>query len=377
MRDTSGWPSRRRPATARRLGRTSPPRCSSTSTSWSRIWPRPGNGRWRWAPRSSPTSRAAPTSRCTPTPPGTLSASASAEIAGPGRASLRGMPDEEPKKEQPQKPDPVDDLVTTAHTLRIGDRELAYTATAGRIVLRQEVTTDDAFEGHKPKAEVFLTAYTLNGADPARRPVTFAFNGGPGSSSVWLHLGLLGPRRVLSGDVDAPQPPPYRLVDNAETLLAHSDLVFIDPVSTGFSRALTGEKPGDFHGYQGDIESVGEVIRLWVSRNGRWMSPKFLAGESYGTTRAGGLALHLQNRYGMYLNGLVLISVAMDFSVLDFSEGNDVPYVMFLPTYAAIAHYHGLHGDRPLADVLAEAEEYAAGDYPAALARGSRLSTAD
>ncbi|HEU5110996.1 MAG TPA: peptidase S10, partial [Micromonosporaceae bacterium] len=162
-----------------------------------------------------------------------------------------------------------------------------------------------------------------------------------------------------------------------ETLLAHSDLVFIDPVSTGYSRAAVGQKPGDYHGFQADIESVGEVIRLWISRNGRWMSPKFLAGESYGTTRAGGLALHLQNRYGMFLNGLILISAALDFTVLDFAEGNDLPYVMFLPTYTAIANYHGLHGDRPLSEVLAEAEEFAARDYPAALARGNRLSSTE
>ena len=287
------------------------------------------------------------------------------------------MPDEEPKKEQPQKPDPVDDLVTTAHTLRIGDRELAYTATAGRIVLRQEVTTDDAFEGHKPKAEVFLTAYTLNGADPARRPVTFAFNGGPGSSSVWLHLGLLGPRRVLSGDVDAPQPPPYRLVDNAETLLAHSDLVFIDPVSTGYSRAVTGEIPKDYHGFQGDLDSVAEVIRLWTSRHGRWLSPKYLCGESYGTLRAAALSDHLQQRHGMYLNGLILISAVLDLGTLEFVPGNDVPHPLFLPTYAAIANYHGKHGDRPLDAVLAEAEAFAGKEYPWALAQGSRLSTVD
>src|SRR3989440_8159067 len=247
------------------------------------------------------------------------------------------MADDEKKKDEVvDRPEPADDFVTTSHTLRAGDQDLAYTATTGRIVLRHEVHTDDRFEGHQPRAEVFLTAYTLNGADPARRPVTFAFNGGPGSSSVWLHLGLLGPRRVLSGDVDAPQPPPYRLVDNAETLLAHSDLVFIDPVSTGYSRAVTGEKPEDYHGFQGDIDSVGEVIRLWTSRNGRWLSPKFLAGESYGSTRAGALALHLQNRYGMFLNGVILISIALDFATIIFRDGNDVPYSMFLPSYAAI-----------------------------------------
>jgi carboxypeptidase C (cathepsin A) len=273
--------------------------------------------------------------------------------------------------------EPTDDLVTTSHSLTVKRRKLNYTATTGRIVLRKEVITDGKFDGHLPKAEVFVTAYTVDGADPTRRPVTFAFNGGPGSSSVWLHLGLLGPRRVRSGDVGNLTPPPYELVDNAETLLAHSDLVFIDPVSTGYSRTVTGEKPADYHGYQGDIESVGEVIRLWTSRNGRWMSPKFLAGESYGTTRAGGLALHLQSRYGLYLNGLILISTALDFGVLSFVEGNDLPYAMFLPTYAAIAHYHGLHGDRPLGEVLAEAEDFAAREYPTALARGSRMSTTE
>ncbi|GAA1334778.1 S10 family peptidase [Saccharothrix algeriensis] len=269
---------------------------------------------------------------------------------------------------------PTDDLVTTQHGITVKRRKLNYTTTTGRVVLRKEVLTDGKFDGHLAKAEVFLTAYTLDGADAAKRPVTFAFNGGPGSSSVWLHLGLLGPRRVVSGDVGELAPPPYDLVDNPETLLAHSDLVFIDPVSTGFSRAVKGGKPGEFHGFQGDLESVGEVIRLWTSRNGRWLSPKFLAGESYGTTRAAALAEHLQVRYGMYLNGLMLISSVLDFATLDFSEGNDLPHALFLPTYAAIAHYHGLHGDRPLEDVLAEAEEFASRDYPWALARGHRLT---
>ena len=283
-----------------------------------------------------------------------------------------------PEKEdaaEPTSPEPTDDLVTTSHSLTIKRRKLNYTATTGRIVLKQEVITDGKFDGHVPKAEVFITAYTVDGADPAKRPVTFAFNGGPGSSSVWLHLGLLGPRRVVSGDVGNLEPPPYDLVDNAETLLAHSDLVFIDPVSTGYSRAVAGEKPESYHGFQGDLDSVGEVIRLWTSRNGRWLSPKFIAGESYGSTRAAALALHLQSRYGMYLNGLMLISIALDFATIIPNEGNDLPYPLFLPTYAAIAHYHGKHGDRTLADVLAEAEAYAADEYPLVLAKGSRLST--
>ncbi|MFC4011815.1 S10 family peptidase [Nonomuraea purpurea] len=266
---------------------------------------------------------------------------------------------------------PADNLVTSSHTLPSGQ---AYTATTGTMVLREEVFTDGTFDGLRPKAEMFVTSYTLDGADPLSRPVTFAFNGGPGSSSVWLHLGVLGPRRVVMGDAGALLPPPYGLADNEESLLAVSDLVFIDPVSTGFSRAAEGEKAEPYHGFTGDLESVGELIRLWTTRNGRWMSPKFLAGESYGTVRAAGLADHLQSRYGMYLNGVMLISSVLDFITGEFNEGNDLAYALYLPTYAAIAHYHGLHGDRPLQDVLREAEEFAARDYPWALARGSRLT---
>jgi carboxypeptidase C (cathepsin A) len=273
--------------------------------------------------------------------------------------------------------DLTDDLATTHHALTAGDEQLRYTVSTGRVVLRTEQHTDGTFDGVQAKAEVFIAAYTAEGADAGSRPVTFAFNGGPGSSSVWLHLGLLGPRRVLMGDAGALLPPPYELADNHESLLRHSDLVFIDPVSTGFSRAAKGEKPTDFHGYGADIESVGEIIRLWTTRNGRWMSPKYLCGESYGTVRAAGLARYLQERYRMYLNGLFLISACLDLGTLDFSDGNDTPYVLYLPTYAAIAHYHGKHGDRPLREVLDEAQAYAERDYPWALARGSRLTAAE
>ncbi|WP_206797782.1 S10 family peptidase [Amycolatopsis sp. MtRt-6] len=273
--------------------------------------------------------------------------------------------------------EPTDDIVTTQHTLTVKRKKLAYTAKAGRIVLRKEIVKDGKSEGFKAKAEVFITSYTLDDADPGTRPVTFAFNGGPGSSSIWLHMGLLGPRRVLSGDVDDLVPPPYGLADNPETLLAHSDLVFIDPVSTGYSRASEGGETKDFHGFKGDIESVGEIIRLWVSRHQRWLSPKFLAGESYGTLRAAGLAAHLQDRHGLYLNGLLLISSVLDLGTLRFTEGNDLPYSLYVPTYAAIAHYHGLHGERPLDDVLADAEDFAAKDLPYVLSRGARLSTQD
>ncbi|MGK3201230.1 S10 family peptidase [Amycolatopsis sp. MEPSY49] len=290
-------------------------------------------------------------------------------------------PEEAPEKKAAETTEipaePTDDIVTTQHTLTVKRKKLAYTAKAGRIVLRKEIVKDGKSEGFKAKAEVFITSYTLDDADPGTRPVTFAFNGGPGSSSIWLHMGLLGPRRVLSGDVDDLVPPPYGLADNPETLLAHSDLVFIDPVSTGYSRVSGGEETKDFHSFKGDIESVGEVIRLWVSRHQRWLSPKFLAGESYGTLRAAGLAAHLQERHGLYLNGLLLISSVLDLGTLRFTEGNDLPYSLYVPTYAAIAHYHGLHGERPLDDVLADAEDFAAKDLPYVLSRGARLSTQD
>lgn len=272
---------------------------------------------------------------------------------------------------------PQDDLVTTRHTLKVGRRTLRYTATTGRVVLREEVLEDGVFKGHQAKAEMSLTSYVLDAPAGANRPVTFAFNGGPGSSSVWLHLGLLGPRRVNSGDVGNLTPPPYGLLDNAETLLAVSDLVFIDPVSTGYSRTVEGGKPKEYHGFKADIESVGELIRLWTKRNNRWLSPKFLAGESYGTTRAAALADHLQSQYGLYLNGLMLISSVLDFATIDFDFDNDRAHVDYLPTYAAVAHYHGKHGRKSLRTVLHEAEEYAAHDYPLALSRGSRLSAAE
>ncbi|CCH77239.1 Peptidase S10, serine carboxypeptidase [Nostocoides japonicum T1-X7] len=272
---------------------------------------------------------------------------------------------------------PVDDVRRTEHTLTLDDgRTLAYTAATGRIVLSPESIDDDVFKGTKPRAEMSVTSYVAEPEEGRSRPVTFAFNGGPGSSSVWLHLGLLGPRRVLSGDVGDLAAPPYGLTDNPQSLLAVSDLVFIDPVSTGWSRAVEGGKPKDFHGFQADIDSVAELIRLWVTRHGRWLSPKFLIGESYGTVRAAALAEHLQDKLAMYLNGVVLVSSIIDFDTSDFEYRNDRAYVDYLPTYAATAHFHGFHGERPLREVLDEAEAYAARDYPWALARGSRL-TAD
>jgi carboxypeptidase C (cathepsin A) len=270
--------------------------------------------------------------------------------------------------------EPSDDLVANKHQLRVGRTTLDYTATTGRVVLRDEVYEDGRFTGLQAKAEMSMTSYVVDGGSE-QRPVTFAFNGGPGSSSVWLHLGLLGPRRVLMGDVGALLPPPYALADNAESLLAVSDLVFIDPVSTGYSRVLEGTKPEPFHGYQGDVESVAELVRIWTSRHKRWMSPKFVAGESYGTLRGAALVEHLQSRHGMYLNGLVLISSVLDLSSVDFeNQRNDRAHALYLPTYTAVAHYHGRLRRRSLKAALADAEEYAARDYPWVLSRGDRLT---
>jgi carboxypeptidase C (cathepsin A) len=189
-------------------------------------------------------------------------------------------------------------------------------------------------------------------------------------------LGLLGPRRVLTGDVGAGQRPPYRLADNEYTLLLHSDLVFIDPVSTGYSRAVQGEEAKQFHGLEADIESVGDFIRLFVTRYQRWSSPKFLIGESYGTTRAAGLSGHLQEKHGMYLNGLMLVSVILNWQTASFTPGNDLPYALYLPSYSATAWYHGKLDAQSQADLhrtLAEAEAFAEGDYTLALMQGDRL----
>ena len=273
-----------------------------------------------------------------------------------------------------KRPEPADDLVITHHTLRTTSGEITYTARTGRIVLREEEVKKDKFTGWKARAELSVTAYTLDDSDVTQRPISFVFNGGPGSASVWLHMGLLGPRRVDVGDVEARNPPPYKLVDNPETLLAVSDLVFIDPMSTGHSRAVAGGKAVEYHGFGKDVEQVTELIRLWCTREDRWMSPKYVIGESYGTTRAVAVAERLARVHAMGLNGLVLVSSVVDFGSQDFQYLRaDEACLNFLPTYAAIAHYHGLHEGRTLEEVRAEAEEFAAGPYRLALSRGHRL----
>jgi carboxypeptidase C (cathepsin A) len=281
------------------------------------------------------------------------------------------------KKSEEKKPEPKDNLVETKHQITLDGRELQYTVTAGTIVLKEETSDrEKEVEGEKPKAQVFFTAYTLDGVtDKSSRPITFSFNGGPGSSSVWLHLGLLGPRRVEMGDAGSLLPPPYHLVDNEYSLLDMTDLVFIDPVSTGYSRPVEGQKAKEFHGFKKDIESVGDFIRLYATRYRRWTSPKFLAGESYGTTRAAGLSGYLQERHGLYLNGIILVSAILDFGTADFFPGHDLPYILFLPTYAATAWYHGkINRRKPLASLLKEVEKFTLGEYTLALLKGTALT---
>ena len=280
----------------------------------------------------------------------------------------------EEKKEE--KAPPKDKLIETHHSFTIGGSEIRYTVTTGTIVMKEETPDrEKEAEGEKPRAQVFFVAYTREGVeDKAGRPITFSFNGGPGSSSIWMHLGLLGPRRVvLEFDGSLPKPP-YRLTDNEYSLLDETDLVFIDPVSTGYSRPVEGQKPKEWHDFKKDIESVGDFIRLYTTRYGRWLSPKFLIGESYGTMRSAGLSGYLQDRHGMYLNGIMLISSVLDFTTLDFDINNDVPYIVYLPGYAAAAWYHGaLRIRRPLQTFLREVERFALGEYAAALLRGDQL----
>ncbi len=288
------------------------------------------------------------------------------------------QPTPAPETPEKEKTPPVsEEFKQTQHTMQVDGKTLKYTVTAGTMLLKDE----DLEEGEKAKASIFYVAYTLDDvADPASRPLTFSFNGGPGSSSVWMHLGLLGPKRVLMQEDGSATPPPYKLVENPYTLLTHSDLVFVDPVSTGYSRTVPKEKPEQFHNVKKDVESVGEFIRLWTTRNNRWTSAKYLIGESYGTTRAAALSDYLQERYGMNLNGIMLVSSILNFMTARFDPGNDLPYILFLPTYTASAWYHHkLPADlqTDLRKTLAEVEDFALNEYTLALMKGARLQGKD
>jgi carboxypeptidase C (cathepsin A) len=254
----------------------------------------------------------------------------------------------------------------THHAVRIDGQPVAYTATAGTLVLR-----DDS---EKPLAGFFYVFYARDSVnDLAKRPIIYSFNGGPGTASVWMHLGFTGPRRVVYDPDGFMLEPPYRLSDNEHAILDIGDIVYIDPVGTGYSRMAPGEDPHKFHGVAADIDAMGDVIRVFTTRYDRWKSPKFVIGESYGTTRAAGLAGYLQDQYQMYLNGVILVSMTN----LGVDRGSDLGYVTELPYMTATAWYHKkLPNDlqnKPLADVIAESERFASGDYQLALFKGGEL----
>ncbi|HSV15117.1 MAG TPA: hypothetical protein VLI90_12735 [Tepidisphaeraceae bacterium] len=256
------------------------------------------------------------------------------------------------------------------HEITLDGKKLAYHATAAEMAMKDE--------SGKAKANMFFVAYDLDDArDAATRPITFLFNGGPGAAAVWLHLGAAGPKTIEEGDGDIPVGPPYKLVDNAATWLGSTDLVFIDPVSTGYSRPAPGEKAEQFHGVHPDIESVADFIRLYLTKHNRWASPKYLAGESYGTTRAAALSDFLAERYGVAANGIVLISSVLDFQSLIAGKGNDLPYELYLPSYAAVAWYHKKLSPDLQADfnkTIDAARKFAMEEYAPALQKGSVIA---
>jgi carboxypeptidase C (cathepsin A) len=282
-------------------------------------------------------------------------------------------PSASPSASPRPSPSPEDPPVVTKHQIKVDGKTLNYTATAGMMPIKNR-------EG-ETEARMFFMAYTLDvPSNRAARPLTFAFNGGPGSASVWLHLGAIGPKRVKMNPDGTMPAPPYELVENQSTWLDKSDLVFIDPIGTGYSRALRPELAQKFFGLTGDIESVGEFVRLYLTRFERWTSPLFLAGESYGTTRAAALSGYLIDR-GIAFNGVVLISTIMNFETTNFAPGNDLPYMLFLPSYTATAWYHKkLAPDlqaQPVRQIVSEAEKWAATEYRAALDRGDLLTAAE
>lgn len=286
-------------------------------------------------------------------------------------AALFGA-DEKPK-ETVQADVKEEQIQETHHAVKVNGQDIKYTAYAGTLPLKDK-------EG-KVKANIFFVSYIKEGVEnTAKRPITFCFNGGPGSSSVWLHMGAFGPKRVDVNE-DGKITPPYDLKDNEYSILDLTDLVFIDPVSTGFSNTVSGEDPKQFHGVEEDIKSVAEFIRFFTSQFKRWDSPKFLAGESYGTTRAAGLALRLHDEECFYLNGVILISSVLNFQTIwDATDGNDLPYILSLPSFTATAWYHQKLSpelQKDLHDATTAAEEFALNQYTLALMKGDALPVSE
>ncbi len=280
---------------------------------------------------------------------------------------------------------PAPECSVTEHAMLVRGHPIQYRATAGHLPIQKD--------SGEPLASIFFVAYErLDGADARNdsnpqsairnpksrhRPLTFAFNGGPGASAVWLHMGAFGPKRAILANDGMVLPPSNRLVDNEHTWLEFTDLVFVDPVGTGFSRPAAGVDARQFYGVQRDIEIAADFVRLFVTQYERWLSPQFLVGESYGAARAVGMARRLQEHYGLYVRGLVLLSSALNLGAISFDPGNDLPYALSLPSYTAVAQYHGQSRERSYSDLhrsLQRVEAWALGEYLAALAQGRRLS---
>jgi len=281
-------------------------------------------------------------------------------------------PAEKEKTPEATPPAPKEESSVTDHTLKIGSQSIPYKATAATILLKNEKD--------EPVALVYYTAYTRSDAkDVTQRPLSFIYNGGPGSASLWLHMGAFGPRRVVTPNAEPTPPAPYKLTDNASSLLDKTDMVFIDPVGTGFSHAVGKVQDKDFWGVDQDVKSLAQFVTTYVNRNNRWNSPKFLIGESYGTFRSAALSNYLQSTDGMYFNGIVLISSVLDLGTLSFHPGDDMPYIFYVPSYAATAWYHKMLPDRPEneAAFIEEARHFAETEYASALMKGTRLSATE
>jgi carboxypeptidase C (cathepsin A) len=265
---------------------------------------------------------------------------------------------------------PKEESSVTEHTIRIGGETIPYKATASTILLKNDKD--------EPVALMYSTAYTRTDVkDPSQRPIAFIYNGGPGSASVWLHMGAFGPRRVVTENAEPTGAAPYQVVDNPDSLIDKTDMVFIDPVGTGFSHVVGKGENKDFWGVDQDVHSLAQFIQIYISRNGRWNSPKFLIGESYGTFRSVALGNYLQDHDGIYVNGIVLISSVLDITTLAFNTGDDRSYIFYVPSYAAAAWYYKTLKNRPddLDAFLKQARDFASTDYAAALMKGRTSAT--
>ena len=304
-----------------------------------------------------------PSTPASSTTPDKSKSEESAKPAEPSKADSNEATDKEEHYDVTEVPP-----VITHHQATVDGKTLSYTATTGRLPIKRG-------DG-KIEAEMFFVAYTLDGQAAAKRPLTFSFNGGPGSASVWLHMGALGPKRVVLQPNGFMPAAPYRLEDNPDTLLDRSDIVMVDAMATGYSRAATAELTKKFLGVKGDVQAFGEFIRLYLSRYDRWSSPLFLLGESYGTTRAAGIAGYLAD-HGIAFNGVTLLSMAVDFQTLEWNKSNDLPYLLLVPSFNMIAGYHHKLAADLTQDVAKTREEvvrWSNNEYALALAKGDALT---